>query len=148
MNRYWTRRSMCSARSRMMVRGVGCIQSLSKGDLWKRRRILAYFLIVFFVVLPHLRFGGKPLVSARYRGATVHLLWTHLLAHRHVAVGTVDAWRVSSRLCWRPLSSVACGAAGPVHKRSTWSFLFRPIDRWFEGTDGQGGQAQTQSRPG
>jgi len=33
---------------------------LEKGSLWKRRRAFAYFLIIFFVAVPHLRIYGKP----------------------------------------------------------------------------------------
>src|SRR6056297_3532158 len=33
---------------------------LETGRLWKRRRVLAYALIAFFVVLPHLRINGLP----------------------------------------------------------------------------------------
>ncbi len=36
--------------------------SLAQGFFWNRRRIVAYSLIAFFVTLPHLRLGGKPLV--------------------------------------------------------------------------------------
>ncbi|MFO0014034.1 MAG: cytochrome c oxidase accessory protein CcoG, partial [Planctomycetota bacterium] len=36
--------------------------ALAQGKYWRRRRLLAYALIAFFVTLPHLRIGGKPIV--------------------------------------------------------------------------------------
>ena len=36
--------------------------ALATGKYWQRRRLLAYALIAFFVTLPHLRLGGKPVV--------------------------------------------------------------------------------------
>jgi len=33
---------------------------LSKGKLWKRRRVVGFVLAAIFIVLPHLSIGGKP----------------------------------------------------------------------------------------
>ncbi len=38
------------------------LSAVGHRPLWKRRRTLGYSLIVFFVVVPHLRIDGKPLV--------------------------------------------------------------------------------------
>ena len=35
---------------------------LAMGDLWQKRRIVAYVLMIVFVAIPHLRLGGKPLI--------------------------------------------------------------------------------------
>ena len=32
------------------------------GALWRRRKIVAYLLMCVFVLIPHLRIGGKPLI--------------------------------------------------------------------------------------
>ena len=112
---------------------------LAKGPLWKRRRALAYALIIFFVVLPHLRVGGQPMVlldiAARrfvFFGHTFlptdTLLLTLLMLGIFVTIvlATTFAGRV-----W-------CGWACP--QTVYMEFLFRPIDRLFEGTAGKGGK--------
>jgi polyferredoxin len=38
------------------------IPRLSTGVWWKRRRIVAYALMVVFVAIPHIRISGKPLI--------------------------------------------------------------------------------------
>jgi cytochrome c oxidase accessory protein FixG len=112
---------------------------LSMGKLWKRRRILAYFLIVFFVVLPHLRIEGKPLIlldiAARrfvFFGHTFLPTDTLLLALLMLAVF------VTIVLATTFFGRVWCGWACP--QTVYMEFLFRPIDRWFEGTTGKGGK--------
>ena len=35
---------------------------LAKGTWWKRRRVVAYVLMCIFVLVPHLRIAGKPLI--------------------------------------------------------------------------------------
>ncbi len=112
---------------------------LSKGNLWKRRRVLAYFLIVFFVVLPHLRFGGKPLIlldiAARrfvFFGHTFLPTDTLLLALLMLGVF------ITIVLATAFFGRVWCGWACP--QTVYMEFLFRPIDRWFEGTAGKGGK--------
>lgn len=112
---------------------------LSTGDLWKRRRMLAYFLIVFFVVLPHLRINGKPPIlldiAARrfvFFGHTFLPTDTLLLALFMVGVF------VTIVLATTFFGRVWCGWACP--QTVYMEFLFRPIDRLFEGTVGKGGK--------
>lgn len=112
---------------------------LSKGILWKRRRWLAYFLIVFFVVLPHLRVAGRPMIlldiaSRRFvffghtflPTDTLLLTLFMLAVFITIVLATTFAGRV-----W-------CGWACP--QTVYMEFLFRPIDRLFEGTAGKGGK--------
>jgi cytochrome c oxidase accessory protein FixG len=112
---------------------------LSMGPLWKRRRAVAYFLIVFFVVVPHLRIGGKPLilldVAARefvFFGHTFLPTDTLLLALLMLGVFiTIVLTTAYAGRLW-------CGWACP--QTVYMEFLFRPIDRLFEGTAGKGGR--------
>jgi len=112
---------------------------LSRGVLWKRRRALAYFLIVFFIVLPHLRVGGRPMIlldiPARhfvFFGHTflpsdaVLLALFMLGVFFTIILATTFAGRV-----W-------CGWGCP--QTVYMEFLFRPIDRLFDGTAGKGGK--------
>ena len=112
---------------------------LAKGSLWKRRRGVAYFLIVFFIALPHLRIQGKPvilldIVSRKFVFfghtflPTDTLLLTLLMLAGFITI--VYATAVAGRV-W-------CGWACP--QTVYMEFLFRPIDRFFQGTTGKGGK--------
>jgi cytochrome c oxidase accessory protein FixG len=115
--------------------------SLAIGNHWKRRRIVAYGLIAFFVSLPHLRVGGKPavLLDIPARNFTIlgHVYLpsdTLLLALGMIAVllSVVLVTTIGGRV-W-------CGWGCP--QTVYMEFLFRPIDRFFEGTVGRGGKPQ------
>lgn len=112
---------------------------LSTGYWWKRRRVVAYVLMVIFVALPHLRIGGKPaiLLDITSRQFTIlgrtflptdTLLLALLMLTVFVTIVLVTA--VAGRV-W-------CGWACP--QTVYMEFLFRPIDRLFEGTVGKGGR--------
>ncbi|MCG8652886.1 MAG: cytochrome c oxidase accessory protein CcoG [Pirellulales bacterium] len=116
---------------------------LAQGKWWRRRRVLAYFLILFFVALPHLRIGGNPVVlldiTARkfvLGGHTFLPTDTLLLALLIVAVlvTIVFATAITGRV-W-------CGWGCP--QTVYMEFLFRPIDRLFEGSIGKGGKPKRQ----
>ena len=112
---------------------------LSLGAWWHRRRGVAYILMVIFVAIPHLRLGGKPVVlldipSREFTilGRTFLPTDTMLLAllMLTVFVSIVFITAVAGR-AW-------CGWACP--QTVYMEFLFRPIDRIFEGTVGKGGK--------
>ncbi|KAA5545573.1 cytochrome c oxidase accessory protein CcoG [Roseiconus nitratireducens] len=114
---------------------------LSQGRWWHRRRWVAYALIAFFVALPHFRIGGKPpiLIDILNRqfiflGHTFFPTDTLLLAllMLGVFVTIVASTAVTGRI-W-------CGWACP--QTVYMEYLFRPIDRLFEGTAGKGGKAK------
>ncbi|PAY18310.1 cytochrome c oxidase accessory protein CcoG [Rhodopirellula sp. SM50] len=114
---------------------------LSTGSWWQRRRVVAYLLMVVFVLVPHLRIGGNPVIlldiAAReftILGRTFLPTDTLLLAllMLTVFVSIVLVTAVAGR-AW-------CGWACP--QTVYMEFLFRPIDRLFEGTVGKGGKAK------
>ncbi|MCA9191604.1 MAG: cytochrome c oxidase accessory protein CcoG [Planctomycetales bacterium] len=111
---------------------------LSMGLWWHRRRIVAYVLMVIFVVVPHIKVWGKPLIrldiTARQFTVFGHtfyptdtLLLALLMLSAFLTIVFVTA--VTGR-AW-------CGWACP--QTVYIEFLFRPIDRLFEGTAGKGG---------
>lgn len=111
---------------------------LSMGSWWHRRRIVAYLLMIVFVAIPHLRIGGKPviLLDIAAREFTIFgrtflptdtLLLALLMLTVFVSIVLVTA--IAGR-AW-------CGWACP--QTVYMEFLFRPIDRLFEGTVGRGG---------
>lgn len=112
---------------------------LSKGRWWERRRVVAYLLMVVFVVIPHLRIGGKPVIlldlvtsQLTVLGKTYYPTDTLILAFGILAVfiSIVLVTAVAGR-AW-------CGWACP--QTVYMEFLFRPIDRIFERTVGKGGK--------
>ena len=113
--------------------------ALAKGKYWQRRRFLAYALIAFFVTLPHLRIGGKPIVlidivarEFTFFGHTFYPTDTDLLLLLLLSVffTVMFITAVGGRL-W-------CGWGCP--QTVYLEFLFRPIDRIFAGTAGKGGK--------
>jgi cytochrome c oxidase accessory protein FixG len=109
------------------------------GRWWQRRRIVAYVLMIVFVLIPHLRIGGKPaiLLDIAARQFTIFgrtflptdtLLLALLMLTVFVSIVLVTA--IAGR-AW-------CGWACP--QTVYMEFLFRPIDRIFEGTVGKGGK--------
>lgn len=112
---------------------------LTKGPFWKARRIVAYALIALFVALPYIRIGGKPAVlldiPARQFtlfGYTFLPTDTALLAM--FMIGTFLTIFLATALFGR----VWCGWGCP--QTVYLEYVFRPIERLFEGTIGRGGK--------
>lgn len=112
---------------------------LATGRLWKRRRALAYFLIAFFVVVPHLRLGGKPLVLLDVPARKFVLLGHTFLPTDTVLLALLLVSAILTIVLATTLTGrIWCGWACP--QTVYMEFLFRPIDRFFEGTAGKGGK--------
>lgn len=116
---------------------------LSKGLWWHRRRILAYCLMCVFLVLPHIQVFERPLIRVdlierefTFVGQTFYPTDTLLLALLILSAffSIVFITAVTGR-AW-------CGWACP--QTVYMEFLFRPIDRLFEGTAGKGGKAKRE----
>lgn len=112
---------------------------LSTGRFWKRRRIVAYFLAVLFIALPHLSIGGKPPILLDVAGREFTILGTTFLATDTLllALGMLLIF-LTVVLATAIAGRVWCGWACP--QTVYMEFLFRPIDRFFEGTTGKGGR--------
>ena len=111
---------------------------LSHGKLLERRRWFAYFLIIVFTVVPFIKIGGKPLllldIPAReftIFGFTFLPTDTVLLAIFMVGVLLTIVFFTAM------FGRVWCGWACP--QTVYMEFLFRPIERFFDGTTGRGG---------
>ena len=112
---------------------------LAPGRWWNRRLIVAYGLIAFFVILPHLRMGGKPLVlmdivARKFTFLGHTFLPTDTLLLVLVVLGGFIAIVATTAVTGR----VWCGWGCP--QTVYMEFLFRPIDRFFQGTQGKGGK--------
>ena len=112
---------------------------LATGRLYRARRALAYALIAFFVVLPYLRWHGEPLVllDLVHRRFTIFgytFLPTDTLLLALALVGGLLTIFLLTAL----LGRVWCGWACP--QTVYLEFVYRPIERLFDGTLGRGGK--------
>ncbi|WLD12713.1 cytochrome c oxidase accessory protein CcoG [Planctellipticum variicoloris] len=112
---------------------------LSKGRYWHARRLVGICLIVVFVLLPHLRIGGKPAIFLdvitrhfTFFGLTFLPTDTLLLALFMVSLF------LTIFLLTAIFGRVWCGWACP--QTVYLEFVYRPIERLFDGTLGKGGR--------
>ncbi len=113
---------------------------LAQGDFWKARRVVAWLLIAFFTILPHLRLYGKPpvLLDIPTRRFTI-LGYTFLPTDTLLLALLMVSGFVSIFLITALFGRVWCGWGCP--QTVYMEFLFRPIDRLFDHTVGKGGCA-------
>lgn len=116
---------------------------LAKGKFLNWRRLVAYFLIAVFTLLPILRVNGKQAMFLNiakreftFFGFTFFPTDTLLLAIFLVGV------LVSVFLLTSLFGRVWCGWACP--QTVYMEFVFRPIERFFEGTSGRGGEPRKE----
>ncbi|HET9294439.1 MAG TPA: cytochrome c oxidase accessory protein CcoG [Gemmatimonadales bacterium] len=105
---------------------------LSTGAFWRRRRVVAYGLMLVFFLIPYIRMNGRPLVllDIPRREFTIFgytflptdtLLFMLLLMSIAIAIFLLTAL----------VGRAWCGWACP--QTVYMEFLFRPIERLFEG---------------
>lgn len=109
---------------------------VSRGPLWRARRVLAYALIAIFVTLPWITINGKPaiLLDVVRREFTLFgktFLPTDTLLLMLLVVGTFLTVFFATAVFGR----VWCGWACP--QTVYMEFVFRPIERWAEGEPGR-----------
>ncbi|RMG98304.1 MAG: cytochrome c oxidase accessory protein CcoG [Deltaproteobacteria bacterium] len=111
---------------------------LSKGSYWRKRRVVAYALFAVWTVLPFVRIGDMPaiLLDVPARRFTIFgftFLPTDTVLLALALLGLLLGFFMLTALFGR----VWCGWACP--QTVYMEFLFRPIERLFEGTTGRGG---------
>ncbi len=112
---------------------------LSTGKWWKRRRVVAYLLMVVFVAIPHLRISGKPLILLDIPARQFTILGRTFLPNDTLVLALFMLTVFVSIVLVTAIAGRAwCGWACP--QTVYMEFLFRPIDRLFEGTRGKGGK--------
>ena len=112
---------------------------LSKGKLLRLRRWVAYLLIAVFAVIPFIKINGTPLVllditSRRFTIFGFTFLPTDTVLLAIFMVGLLLTVFLFTALFGR----IWCGWACP--QTVYMEFLFRPIERIFDGTVGRGGK--------
>lgn len=114
---------------------------LSQGQFLQRRRWVAYALIAIFTLLPFIRIGSQPFIlldiaSRRFTIGGFTFLPTDTVLLAIFVVGILLAVFLFTALFGR----VWCGWACP--QTVYMEFLFRPIERFFDGTWGRGGKSK------
>ena len=111
---------------------------LSKGKLLTRRRIVAYLLIALFTLLPFVKVGGKPFVLLDITARQFTIFgFTFLPTDTILLAMVIVAWLLGIFLFTALFGRVWCGWACP--QTVYMEFLFRPVERFFDGTAGRGG---------
>lgn len=111
---------------------------LSTGKWWHRRRLVAYSLMVLFVVVPHLRIAGKPILLLDIAELEFTILGkTFLPTDTMLLALLILSFLLSIVLITALAGRLWCGWACP--QTVYMEYLFRPLDRLFDGTTGKGG---------
>lgn len=102
------------------------------GRFWRRRRAVAYLLMVVFFALPYVQIGGRPAIlldipRREFTLAGTTFLPTDTLLLMLLMVSIALGIFLLTALFGR----VWCGWACP--QTVYMEFLFRPIERWLEG---------------
>jgi cytochrome c oxidase accessory protein FixG len=118
---------------------------LSVGAFFRKRRVVAYALMVVFFLIPYLRMNGRPLVllDVPHRQFTL-FGYTFLPTDTLLFMLLLISIAISIFLLTALFGRVWCGWACP--QTVYMEFLFRPIERLFEG--GRSGSMARDKRPG
>ncbi|MEP7345059.1 MAG: cytochrome c oxidase accessory protein CcoG [Gemmatimonadaceae bacterium] len=104
----------------------------SDGAWQRRRRVVAYGLMVVYLAIPHLRMNGKPLIllDAPHREFTL-FGYTFLSTDTLLLMLLLGTLALTIFAFTAVFGRVWCGWGCP---QTVWmEFLFRPIERWAEG---------------
>jgi len=118
---------------------------LATGAFFRKRRVVAYLLMVVFFIIPHLRMNGRPLVllDVPHRQFTM-LGYTFLPTDTLLFMLLLISIAIAIFLLTALFGRVWCGWACP--QTVYMEFLFRPIERLFEG--GRSGSMALDKAPG
>jgi cytochrome c oxidase accessory protein FixG len=113
---------------------------LSIGRFYRRRQVVAYALMVLFFALPFLRINNMPavLLDVPHRRFTI-LGYTFLPTDTVLLALFMIGMFVTIFLMTALLGRLWCGWACP--QTVYMEFLYRPLERLFNGTLGRGGAA-------
>jgi cytochrome c oxidase accessory protein FixG len=111
---------------------------LSRGRLLFLRRIVAYGLIAIFTILPFIKIGGKPAILLNIPARQFTFFGFTFLPTDTVLLAIFMVGLLLSVFLFTALfGRVWCGWACP--QTVYMEFVFRPIERLFDGTVGRGG---------
>ena len=109
------------------------------GKFWVARRYVAYLLMAIFVVVPHINVADKPLILLDIAAFEFTVFGFTFLPTDTFALALFALSVLVSIVLLTAITGRAwCGWACP--QTVYMEYLFRPIDRVFEGTMGKGGR--------
>ncbi len=114
---------------------------LAKGRFWTLRRATAYALIAIFTIIPYIPINsrGEPLVLFDLLHRKLHLLGFTFLPTDTVFLALIMvSFILSIFFVTALLGRVWCGWGCP--QTVYLEYVFRPIERFFLGTSGRGGE--------
>ena len=116
---------------------------LAMGRFLNRRKVVGYFLIAIFTLLPYIPINGKPaiLLDVVHRSFTI-FGYTFLPTDTLLLALFLLAVLIGIFLLTALFGRVWCGWACP--QTVYMEMVYRPIERLFEGTSGRGGKAKRQ----
>ncbi|MDE3152068.1 MAG: cytochrome c oxidase accessory protein CcoG [Gemmatimonadota bacterium] len=111
----------------------------SPGKFWQRRRVVAYGLMFVFCAIPYIRMNGKPLILLDLPRREFTLFGTTFLpTDTLLLMFLLFSIIIGIFLLTALAGRVWCGWGCP--QTVYLEFLYRPIERWFEG--GRSGSLQ------
>jgi len=111
---------------------------VSRGRFLTLRRIVAYFLMALFFVLPWINLNGHPAIFLDIVRRRFHILGYTFLPTDTILLALLMLFIfVSIFLFTAVFGRLWCGWACP--QTVYLEFLYRPLERLFEGTAGKGG---------
>ena len=109
---------------------------LARGRFLRRRRIVGYALIALFVLLPRIRIGGRPAFLLDLITRELSVFGTVFRPSDGFVLALLGITIVSAVFLVTALfGRVWCGWGCP--QTVYLELVFRPIERWLEGTPGQ-----------
>lgn len=115
---------------------------LSKGKLLARRRLVAYALIAVFTLVPFIKVAGKPLILLDIAARQFTIFGFVFLPTDTVLLAIFMVGLLLSIFLFTAMfGRVWCGWACP--QTVYMEFLFRPVERLFDGTSGRGGHRKS-----
>ncbi|QQS09967.1 MAG: cytochrome c oxidase accessory protein CcoG [Phycisphaerales bacterium] len=118
----------------------------SPGKFWNRRRAVAYILIAIFTLIPYIKLGGHPIILLDVAHRKFHIFGTTFLPTDTLFLALlVLSVFVTIFLLTALFGRVWCGWACP--QTVYMEFLFRPIERFFDGTPGRAKKGFLQTTP-
>lgn len=117
--------------------------TLAQGSLWRARKIVGVLLAAIFIAMPHTKINGKPPILLDIAHREFVLMGTTFLPTDTLLLSLGGLIVLLSIVMTTALiGRVWCGWGCP--QTVYMEFLFRPIDRLFEGTRGKGGKPKRQ----